>query len=196
VLQLINGIFKQFLTILTNIKQIQGFLGLTGYFRKFIKDYALKAKPLHALTKKSIEFDFNEDCINSFELLKKELISPPVLNIYNPAAETELHTDASSLGFRAILLQRQKSGAMAPIAYFSKATSDAERNYHSFELETLAIVKAVERFHVYLQGISFKVITDCNSLTLTMRKININPRIARWTLALQNYKFEMVHRPS
>jgi len=59
---------------------------------------------------------------------------------------------------------------MAPIAYFSRATSDAEKNYHSYELETLAIVKAVERFHVYLQGINFKIITDCNSLVLAMKK--------------------------
>lgn len=85
---------------------------------------------------------------------------------------------------------------MAPIAYFSKATSSAERNYHSFELETLAIVKAVERFHVYLQGIVFRVVTDCNSLVLAMRKININPKIARWTLFLQNYRFELIHRSS
>lgn len=89
-------------------------------------------------------------------MLKRELTSSPVLHIYNPTADTELHTDASTQGFGAILLQKQKSGVTAPIAYFSKTTNDAEKNYHSFELETLAIVKAIERFHVYLQGISFK----------------------------------------
>jgi len=179
-----------------NIREVQGFLGLTGYFRRFIENYALKAKPLHELTKKNVEFKWNDECVKSFNLLKKELTSSPILCIYNSAAETELHTDASNQGFGAILLQRQKSGCMAPIAYFSKATSDVEKTYHSFELETLAIVKAIERFHVYLQGISFKVVTDCNSLALAMKKVNINPRIARWTLALQNYRFELVHRSS
>ncbi|NEV49188.1 hypothetical protein EUZ93_01530 [Wolbachia pipientis] len=179
-----------------NLRELRGFLGLTSYFRKFIKDYALKALPLQALTRKGVKFEFNNEHIESFKLLKKELISPPVLNVYNPTAETELHTDASSHGFGAILLQRRESGQMAPIAYFSKTTSNAEKSYHSFELETLAIVKAIERFHVYLQGMAFRVITDCNALTLAMKKININPRIARWTLALQNYKFELVHRSS
>lgn len=177
-----------------NIKQVQGFLGLAGYFRKFIKDYTIKAKPLQALVQKNIVFNFDEECVKSFELLKKELIAPPVLKLYNPAAETELHTDASSLGFGAILLQKQKNGNFAPIAYFSKTTSDSEKRYHSYELETLAIVKAIERFHVYVQGITFRVVTDCNSLVLTMKKINVNPKIARWTLALQNYRFELIHR--
>nr|XP_012147359.1 PREDICTED: uncharacterized protein LOC105663389 [Megachile rotundata] len=107
----------------TNLRQVQGFVGLSGYFRKFIHNYTLKT----------------------------ELTSFPTLRIYNPKAETELHTDASCQGFGAILLQRQDSKDLAPIAYFSKATTDTEKKYHSFELETLAIIKALERFHVYLQ---------------------------------------------
>lgn len=71
-----------------------------------------------------------------------------------------------------------------------------EKNYHSYELKTFAIVRAIERFHVYLQGVKFRVVTDCNSLVLALKKININPRIARWSLILQNYKFELVHRAS
>ncbi|CAL1672464.1 unnamed protein product [Lasius platythorax] len=179
-----------------NIKQLQGFLGLTNYFRRFIKDYALKTRPLHNLTKKSVDFNFDDQCKQSFDSLKFELTSAPVLHIFNPVAETELHTDASGQGFGAILLQKQINGKMAPIVYYSKATNDSEKKYHSFELETMAIVKALERFHVYLQGMTFRVITDCNSLALAVKKININPRIARWTLAFQNYKFELVHRSS
>ena len=92
--------------------------------------------------------------------------------------------------------KNKKTGDMAPIAYFSKATNEPEKKYHSFELETLAIVKALERFHVYLQGIAFRIVTDCNALALAVKKININPRIARWTLTFQNYNFELVHRSS
>lgn len=83
---------------------------------------------------------------------------------------------------------------MAPVAYYSKATNEAEKKYHSFELETLAIARTLERFHVYLHGIQFRVITNCNSLALAVKKININPRIARWTLSFQNYQFELIHR--
>lgn len=179
-----------------NIRELRSFLGLSNYFRKFIKDYSVKTKPLQALIKKDVEFVFNQECMTAFQKLKVELTNPPVLCIYNPAADTELHTDASSLGFGAILLQKQSDGHMRPIGYFSKATSDAEKNYHSYELETLAIVRAIERFHIYIHGIKFRVIADCNSLVQAMKKININPRIARWSLALQNYKFELIHRAS
>lgn len=176
------------------LKQLQSFLGLANYFRKFIKDFSIKANALHRLTKKGVEFVIDAEAVRAFNNLKRELVTYPVLRLYKPGAETQLHTDASSLGFGAVLLQKQADGAFAPIAYYSKATNDAEKHYHSYELETLAIVKAIERFHVFLQGITFKVITDCNALVWAFKKININPRIARWSLALQNYSCELAHR--
>jgi len=78
--------------------------------------------------------------------------------------QTELHTDASSIALAGILLQKQVLGSWHPIAYYSQATNLAESKYHSFELEMLAIVKAIERFHIYLYGIEFTVVTDCNKL--------------------------------
>ncbi|XP_072751065.1 uncharacterized protein [Anoplolepis gracilipes] len=122
-----------------NVLEIQRFLGLTNYFRKFIKDYARKARPLLNLLKKSVEFRFDKNCLEAFELLKSELTTAPVLKLYNPAAETELHTDACSLGLGAILLQKQKDNKWAPVTYFSQVTNEAETKYHSFELEMLAI---------------------------------------------------------
>lgn len=73
-------------------------------------------------------------------------------------------------------------------------TNAAESRYHSFELEMLAIVRAVERFHIYLYGIEFTIITDCNALVYAVNKAHLNPRIARWTLKLQNYHFKLRHR--
>lgn len=105
-----------------------------------------------------------------------------------------MHTDASAQGLGAILLEKQSNHKWASIGFFSQCTNVAEKNHHSFELEMLAIVRAVERFHIYLYGIPFKVITDCNSLVHTMTKVNINPRIARWSLQLQHYSFETIHR--
>lgn len=175
------------------VVQVQRFLGLTNYFRKFIKDYASKARPLHNLLKKSVSFDFNDKCLEAFNSLKNELISFPVLSIYNPFLDTEIYTDASVVAVADILLQK-KSGQWSPTAYFSQATNQAESNYHSFELEMFAIVKTIERFHIYLYGLRFTVITDCHALVYAINKANINPRIARWILKLQNYSFNIIHR--
>lgn len=178
-----------------NVKNVQQFLGLVNYFRKFIKDFAIKAKPLQNLLRKDMSFDFDKKCEESFKKLKLELTSFPVLRLYDAAAETELHTDASGDGLGAILLQKQKDNRWALIAFFSQSTNQVEKKYHSFELEMLAIVRAIERYHLYLYGINFTVITDCNALVYAVNKANLNPRIAKWTLTLQNYHFKLVHRP-
>jgi len=107
------------------------------------------------------------------------------LAIYSPTADTELHCDASSTGFGAILFQGQAAAdnKMKPVFYFSQRTSPSESKFHSFELECLAVVYAIKRFHIYLSGISFKVMTDCDSFRLlTLNKKDINPRISRWAL--------------
>lgn len=176
------------------VVDVQKFLGLTNYFRKFIKDYASIAKPLNNLLKKSSDFVFDKECRIAFDSLKEKLISAPVLHLYNPQAMTELHTDASAIAVAGILLQKQTSGQWAPIAYFSQATNEAESRYHSFELEMLAVVKTVERFHIYLYGIEFTVVTDCRALVYAISKAHLNPKIARWTIRLQNYNFKVVHK--
>lgn len=90
----------------TNAKQNQSFLGLTGYFRKYILNYSLIARPLTNLLKLNVEFQFGEKEKAAFNQLKTKLCDKPVLRLYNPKAYTELHTDASILGYGAILLQR------------------------------------------------------------------------------------------
>ena len=81
-----------------------------------------------------------------------------------------------------------------PVFYFSKRTTEVESRYHSFELETLAIIYALRRFRIYLQGIPFKIVTDCNALKLTLDKKDINPRISRWALELEAYDKTFEHR--
>ncbi|KMQ86352.1 retrovirus-like pol polyprotein, partial [Lasius niger] len=157
-------------------------------------NYATIAKPLNNLLKKSVEFDFNNECLDAFLWLKKKLIDHPVLRLYNPTFSTELHTDASAIALAAILLQKQEDGQWAPVAYYSQVTNRSESNYHSFELEMLAVVKAIEHFHIYLFGLEFSVITDCHALVYAVNKAHLNPRIARWTIRLQNYRFKVIHR--
>lgn len=179
-----------------NSRDVHSFLGLCSYFRKFIKNFAVIAKPLYDLLRKDAVFKFEEHEISVFEFLKTCLLDSPVLAIYSPDDETELHCDASSLGYGAILVQRKADKQFHPIYYFSKRTTDAESRYHSFELETLAIVNDLKRFRVYLEGIPFTIVTDCNSLALTLGKKLINPRIARWGLELENYNYKIEHRPN
>ncbi|XP_055913761.1 uncharacterized protein LOC129947273 [Eupeodes corollae] len=177
----------------TNPKKLHSFLGLCSYFRKFIRDFSLLAKPL---LRKDTQFVLGEEQIKSFNTLKEKLLHAPLLSIYNPYADTELHCDASSLGFGAVLLQRQQDKKLHPIFFFSKRSTDPESRYHSYELETLAIIYALRRFRIYLTGIRFKIVTDCRSLTQTLNKKILNPRISRWALELQDYDYVIEHRDS
>lgn len=178
------------------VKQVQSFLGLTSYFRKFVSNFALLARPLYNLVKKDVPFMFGKEELKAFEELRDSLTCSPILALYNPTAVTELHTDASSYGYGAILLQRSKDNLMHPVMYFSKRTTEIESRYHSYELEMIAIIYALERFRVYLQGIYFTIVTDCNAIKLAINKKDINPRISRWCLILENYNYKIEHRPA
>lgn len=128
------------------VKEVHSFIGLASYFRKFIEKFAIIAKPLYTLLKKDASFVYGETERNAFETLKAKLLKAPVLAIYSPKAHTELHCDASAHGFGAILFQQQPNRKLHPIFYFSKRMTEPESRYHSFELETLAIVYALRRF--------------------------------------------------
>lgn len=179
-----------------NVHEVHRFLGLVSYFRKFISSFSTIAKPLYDLIRKDAIFQFNKEQVETFELLKSKLIEAPILAIYSPKLITELHCDACSKGYGAILMQKQIDSIFRPVFFFSKRTTDVESRYHSYELELLAIVYALERFRIYLQGLPFKIVTDCNSIRLALSKKEINPRINRWALVLQNYNFEIEHRQS
>lgn len=179
----------------TTIKQTQSFLGLTGYFRKFIPSYSLIAKPLSDLLKKESVFKFGEEQERSFNTLKKLLTNEPVLRIYKQGSETELHTDASKHGYGACLLQKSDDDAkFHPIYYMSRKTTPAEEKYSSYELEVLAIITAVKKFRTYLLGHKFRIVTDCAAFQKTMDKKDLTTRVARWALLLEEYLYEIVHR--
>lgn len=178
-----------------NQKDVQSFIGLASYFRKFIEGFAIIAAPLYKLLRKDNKFIFGETELKAFMTLKSKLIESLILGIYNPNNDTELHTDASTLGFGAVLLQRKSDKKLHPIFYFSKRTTEAESKLHSFELETLAIIHALKRFRIYLYEIKFKIVTDCNALKLTLEKRQVNPKIERWAIELLAYDHITEHRP-
>ncbi|GFY28566.1 transposon Tf2-9 polyprotein [Trichonephila clavipes] len=149
--------------------------GLTGYFRKFIPAYSVIAKPLSDLLRKDPPFNFDAKQEASFDELKRLLCQKPVLGIYRQNCETEIHTDASIYGLAAVLLQRSPDdNSLDPIYYMSRKTSETERKYTRYELEVLAIIEALKKFKVYILGMPFKIITDCNAFTKTMSKKDLN----------------------
>jgi hypothetical protein len=153
-----------------NVKEVRQFLGLSGYFRKFVKDYARMVEPLTRLTKKSVAWVWSEEQEKAVQQVKSVLTTRPVLAIFDASLATELHTDSSSLGFGSALVQINENGQRCVIAYYSKQTSVEQRNYHSYEFETLAVVLFLRHFRAYLLEIEFKVLTDCSALRTTFSK--------------------------
>lgn len=176
------------------VKQVRQFLGLAGYFRRYIKGYAVKTRCISQLTKKGVNFHWGTEQEAVRQDIIKLLTTEPVLTIFNPKLPTEVHTDASSIGYGAVLLQAHENGNKTVVAYFSKVTQGAEHRYHSYELETLAVVKSLQHFRHYLIGIQFKIVTDCNALKATKGKKDLLPRVARWWVYLQDFTFEIEYR--
>lgn len=178
----------------SDVKGVRQFMGLAGYFRRFIKGFSKLTAPISGLLRKNCAFEWTPECENVRQVIINKLTEPPVLRIYNPELSCELHTDASSVGLGAALLQRE-DGVTRPVAYFSRRTTEYESRYHSYDLETLALVEAVEHFRVYLYGTHFTVYTDCNAVRATALKKDLHPRVARWWVKLQDYDFTIEYRP-
>lgn len=176
-----------------SIKQSRQFMGLASYFRKFIPEFAHRTACITKLTSNSQQWEWGPEQEAARNYVIQRLTSKPLLSIYNPVLPTELHTDASSLGYGAILLQKENN-INKVIAYFSKQTSSVESRYSSYDLETLAIYNSLKQFRVYLLGIKFKIITDCNAIKSTATKKDLSPRVARWWTYLQDFEFEIVYR--
>lgn len=176
------------------VRQVRQFLGLAGYFRKYIASYSTKTACIAHLTKKGVEFSWGKEQETVRQELLKCLTNEPVLAIFDPELPTEIHTDASSLGYGAVLLQVHGDGNKRVVAYFSRVTQGAEPRYHSYELETLAVVKSLKHFRHYLVGIPFTVVTDCNALKATQNKKDLLPRVARWWVYLQDFNFTIQYR--
>jgi hypothetical protein len=177
-----------------NVKELQSFLGLSSYFRRFISHFADRAQPLYRLTIKDATFTWEESEQAAFDDLKRALLNDPVLAHFNQDATTELHTDASSFGLGAVLLQSNEVGVRRPIAYASRTLTSAERNYSTSERECLAIVWAVQKFRPYLYGKQFDVITDHHSLCWLANMKDPVGRLARWSLRLQEYDMNIIYK--
>lgn len=178
----------------TNTKEIKSFLGLSGYYRRFIPDYAKVSKPLTTLLKKDIPFIFDQYCQKAFDTLKEYLTTEPILIYPNFEEPFVLTTDASMFAIGAILSQGQ-IGKDLPIAFASRTLCPAETKYSVIERELLAIVWAVKHFRPYLFGRKFKLVTDHRPLTWLFSIKDPGSRLARWRLKLEEYDYEILYKP-
>ena len=177
-------------------KQVKSFLGMTPYYRKFIKSYAKIANPLNALLKKDTKFKWIPDCENAFQTLKKALASPPILAFPNFDRPFILATDSSDHSMGYVLSQCDKNGLEHPIAYGGRTLHGHELKWHITDKEGLALVEAVNHFRPYLANNSFTVYTDNVSVKWLKHIKNCQGRLGRWALTLQGYNFEIVHKAS
>ena len=176
-----------------SVKEVRAFMGLTNYYRKFVKGFAQVASPLHDLTKKGASFLWTEDCQKAFDTLKKALTEAPILAYPDFTQSFQLATDASN-DAKGMVLGQKQNGREVVIAYAGRKLNPAERNYSVTEREALAVVEGVKQFQHYVYGRQFTVLTDHSAVRWLMNIKEPTGRLARWALLLQQHDFTIQHR--
>ena len=176
-----------------NPKEIKQFLGLSGYYRRFLPNYAQLVKPLTSLLKKNVEFTFNEKCVKAFERCKVLLTTAPILQYPDFEKDFIITTDASLNAIGAVLSQGEP-GADLPIFYASRTLNPAETRYSAIERELLSIVWATKHFRPYIYGRKFTIYSDHKPLEWLMSVKDPGSRLVRWRLKLAEYDYEIKYK--
>ena len=182
------------LTPPTSVTEVRSFLGLVGYYRRFIRRFSDKAAPLNALLHKDQEWSWTPQCQEAFELLKGEISRKPVSAYLDFSKPFRLYTDASNLGLGAILAQHQE-GKERIICCASRTLNNAETNYSTTKKECLAIVWGVHMFRPFLVATQFEILTDHYALQWLRTMKNESALLHRWAASLEDYRFNILHRP-
>ena len=148
-----------------NVQELRSFLGLINYYGKFIPNAATILSPLNSLLRKEVTWTWTKECQRSFNLAKETLVSSKVLTHYDPSLPIRMAADASAYGIGAVIAHVMPDGSERPIAFASRTLSGSERNYAQVEKEALSLIFGVRRFHAYLYGRQFSLITDHKPLT-------------------------------
>ena len=181
----------------TNVQQTRGILGLSGYFKRFIKDYSRIAAPLYNLTRKDVEFKWSQECENAFQMLKDALTSKPVLGFALQNERFYIDTDACKIGLSYVLYQDH-----AIIAFGSRSTNNTEKNYCATSLELLAIRYALDCSHSIIQLSEITLHTDHRPLVelyneptrKNSMKTQLRDRIDRWLLHISYYNLSLKYK--
>lgn len=190
----------------TNLKELKSFLGMTSYYRRFIRDYAKVAKPLTNLTRgehaqikasqsRKVPINLNNESLKSFSRLKSMLTTAELLAFPDFGKPFNLTTDASNTALGAVLSQGE-IGKDKPIAYISRSLNKTEENYATNEKEMLAIVWALDNLRNYLYGAKkIKIYTDHQPLTFALGNRNFNAKLKRWKARIEEYSHELIYKP-
>ena len=177
-----------------DVSEVRAFMGLSSYYRRFVKDFSSIAAPLYGLTQKGAEFCWTAECQEAFDDLKRRLTSEPILALPTDDGTYVLDTDASDFGLGAILSQNQ-NGQEKVIAYVSRTLGKSEQKYETTRKELLAIVTGLKQFRQYLLGRHFVIRTDHAALTWLRRTAKPMPQLARWLTFIEQFDYEIEHRP-
>nr|CAI5823027.1 unnamed protein product [Callosobruchus analis] len=175
-------------------KEIKSFLGLLGYYRRFINNFAKLTKPFTRCLKKGARIEHTPEFIKTFELCKTILTNDPILQYPDFEKTFILSCDASNFAVAAVLSQG-KIGSDLPIAYASRTLNSAECNYSTIEKELLAIVFGVKYFRPYVWGRKFIIVSDHKPLQYLLNLKQHNPRLLRWKLLLEQYDYTIQYKP-
>jgi hypothetical protein len=170
----------------TTVHQIRSFLGLTGYYRRFILDFSRIAKPMTELLKKGAKFVWGQKCEDAFHTLRQHLTTAPVLAQPNISKTFDVYCDASGIGLGCVLMQDNRV-----IAYASRALRPHEQNYPTHDLELAAVVHTLKMWRHYLMGTHYNIFTDHKSLKYIFTQADLNMRQRRWLELIKDYELEV-----
>ena len=174
-------------------KDIKSFLGLLGYYRRFIKDFAKITKPLTKCLKKNAKVTHDQNFIDAFNTCKEILVNDPILQYPDFSKPFILTTDASDVALGAILSQGTLPNDR-PVAYASRTLNETESKYSTIEKELLAIVWACKHFRPYLYGRKFTIYTDHRPLTWLFSLKEPNSKLVRWRLKLEEFEYDIIYK--
>ena len=173
-----------------NVSEVRSFLGLAGYYRKFVEGFSKIAAPLTKLTRKDVKYDWVDACQQSFEELKSRLTSTPVLALPNGRDGFVVYSDASRQGLGCVLMQNDRV-----IAYASRQLKKHEQNYPTHDLELAAVVFALKIWRHYLYGVPCRIFTDHKSLKYIFTQKELNLRQRRWLELIKDYDCTIEYHP-
>jgi hypothetical protein len=173
-----------------SVHQIRSFLGLAGYYHRFLPDFSRIAKPMTKLLKKGVKLVWSEECDQAFHTLRKHLTSAPVLTQPDMSKPFEVFCDASGTGLGCVLMQENRV-----IAYASRALRPHEKNYPTHDLELGAVVHALKLCRHYLMGNHCNIYTDHKSLKYIFTQSDLNMRQRRWLELIKDYDLEVHYHP-
>lgn len=175
--------------------EVRSFLGLVGYYRRFVPNFSEIASPLTRLTRKRVAFHWDDACEQAFNSLKQSLLTAPILSFPENEGMFILDTDASAFGLGAVLSQIQGQGEEKVLAYASRTLNPAQKNYCTTKRELLAVVTFLKQFRHFLYGQKFLLRTDHAPLIWLKNFKDPEGMLARWLSVIETYNFEIQYRP-